>query len=1013
MNRALGHRAVSPHGRYVVGPAVGLVAAGGLVWALALARILAQDLHLTLTTRWVGTALLALFGALAAVAVHRVVTRRGAHPVWFLPLFLPLVDLLHRSARPWRGPVLLVGALVCALAIAIRASKWRWFLLSLLIPFLVYLPDISPYVGRADTFEFQVIGPQLGVAHPSGYPLYTLVCKLFSLLPMGAIAWRINLSSATFAALAAGFLFLALMALVESDRASRWNAPLAFAVAMLLAFSPTFWARAIEAEVYTLNGLLVALVLWVTVHWQRGTLGPERAWPALGLLVGLALASHITLGALGFVAAAGLLAKLRRPGRRAWSWALLLGLLGVALYAYIPLRWPAVTGGERMSLIAFWRFVTNAGSGGALRPGAFYQDLSRWPLVGERLLAQVGWPGLALAVAGLVALAWQIPVLAVGSALAFVAWIWFNLSFYVADPDYSAFLIPAHVLLIFWVGCGAQSAVHVLRRRAGQRARLRAKVGPLGFTFLALLPLSRLWQTGPTLDTLSQGRADELWGRYVLQLPFADGAAILADSEKFPPLYYLQQAAGLRPDLELVTLFNEAQYRADLTARLSAGQRVYLARYLPGMDAFGVSAVGPLVAVAPPSLAGVEAPNGVPFGEDLVLTAHHLHADPEGRPRHHLTLAWGVAATPGEDLEVRLRLVDPATDAVVWRADATRPVGGYTTTTAWQPGWQVDDYHALVWPAWLSPATYRLEVALFPRFAEEGLPVGGGDGVWHPLDRVTVPAQPASTLPTRIDALYGDVWLVGVGAPAEVAAGRTLALDLAWICDGGDARALPDLEIAWAPPASAGLGEAVAKTRVALDFCADAAIPMPALRRYEVPSPSQPGRYRLELRAGDGLQVARCGWLQPQTAGCALVDVTVGPAETGLATFGDKIVLLDARVDASGVSAGGPLIAELTWRARQRLERDYTVFVQVIGPDGRLYGQVDSWPVQGTYPTSAWDAGETVVDPYRFFVDADAPPGDYRVIVGWYLLADMTRLPVIDAAGREVGDHWSIGSFVN
>jgi hypothetical protein len=67
--------------------------------------------------------------------------------------------------------------------------------------------------------------------------------------------------------------------------------------------------------------------------------------------------------------------------------------------------------------------------------------------------------------------------------------------------------------------------------------------------------------------------------------------------------------------------------------------------------------------------------------------------------------------------------------------------------------------------------------------------------------------------------------------------------------------------------------------------------------------------------------------------------------------------------------------------------------------------------VQGARPTSGWRAGEDIDDPYRFYIAPNGPAGDYRVIVGWYLLADMSRLPVVDATGREVGDFYEIGIF--
>ncbi|MFP4395205.1 MAG: DUF2723 domain-containing protein, partial [Anaerolineales bacterium] len=581
----------------------------GGVWGLGAARVLALELHSALFLSIGGAALVAALGAgLAAGATHVLALPALA----LLPLLLPTVDLLAGDFVPWRGPALLGGGLALAMAnlaastlakvpekvansrgirppviqksksSQITFARFRINIgtaIAVLLPLLIYLPDISPYVGRADTFEFQVVAPRLGIAHPSGYPLYILVGKLFSLLPLGSVAWRVNLSSAVCAALAAGALYRTL-ARLKSDASTAPLAPL-FA-ALTLAFSPTLWSRAIEAEVYALNALLVALGLWLATQWATNRWNAARALPAFGLLIGVGMASHLTLGALGLLALPLLVAAEPRPRPRALLAAAGLGLLGLALYLYIPLRWPAITG-EWMTPAHFLRFVANAESGGALHPLAFWRDPARWALVGERLLAQVSWPGLMLALVGLPALTRRRWPLALGSALACAAWVWFNLSFYVADPDYSAFLIPAHVVLIFWIGIGIESLLTRLARfesSPATRNALRLIFLPL----LALLPLSRLWITGPTLDAISHGRADEAWGRYALHQPLAEGAAILADSEKFPPLYYLQQIAGLRPDLELVTLFNEAQYRADMEARLAAGQRVYLARYLPGLD---------------------------------------------------------------------------------------------------------------------------------------------------------------------------------------------------------------------------------------------------------------------------------------------------------------------------------------------------------------------------------------------------------------------------------------------
>jgi hypothetical protein len=83
----------------------------------------------------------------------------------------------------------------------------------------------------------------------------------------------------------------------------------------------------------------------------------------------------------------------------------------------------------------------------------------------------------------------------------------------------------------------------------------------------------------------------------------------------------------------------------------------------------------------------------------------------------------------------------------------------------------------------------------------------------------------------------------------------------------------------------------------------------------------------------------------------------------------------------------------------------------LIGPDGKVHGQVDQWPMQGTLPTSSWLAGQTVIDPYVVTLPPDAPSGKYQVEVGWYLLATLRRLAVLDSSGRPSDDHVIVGEF--
>lgn len=111
-------------------------------------------------------------------------------------------------------------------------------------------------------------------------------------------------------------------------------------------------------------------------------------------------------------------------------------------------------------------------------------------------------------------------------------------------------------------------------------------------------------------------------------------------------------------------------------------------------------------------------------------------------------------------------------------------------------------------------------------------------------------------------------------------------------------------------------------------------------------------------------------------------------------TYGDRASLLGLDASTNTLAPGETLNARLYWRAEAESELDYTVFFQLLGPDGRLYGQVDQQPGAGAYPTSGWLPGEYLSDDYSITLAAEAPPGDYQIAIGLYDPQTGQRLPV-------------------
>ena len=109
-----------------------------------------------------------------------------------------------------------------------RASAGLWATFVGVLFFILYAVTAAPSIVELydDSLEFQLIGPTLGIAHPTGYPLYTVLGALWSriLFPVGNWAWRMNLLSALAAAITVGLLFLITQRLIAqvSLQESAW-----------------------------------------------------------------------------------------------------------------------------------------------------------------------------------------------------------------------------------------------------------------------------------------------------------------------------------------------------------------------------------------------------------------------------------------------------------------------------------------------------------------------------------------------------------------------------------------------------------------------------------------------------------------------------------------------------------------------------------------------------------------------------------------------------------------------
>jgi hypothetical protein len=925
------------------------------------------------------TVLFIVLGALitAWLMLHFAPRRLKWFPPDLSPLLLVLVYVVWPQVDLLWALLLLIGALLLIAARYIL-PRARWFDVAIGVMVLaLYLITLGDHVGQADTFEFQVVAPQLGIAHPTGYALFIGLGKLFSLLPLGSMAWRVNLSSAIFATLAVWLVYRTIV-LLTSDRLA------AALAAIALAASPVFWSQAVVAEVYALNALFVAAIVFLLLKLlrsQSNSQPPTSNFYLLFFIFGLAFSHHLTSVIL--IPAIALTLVFVRPKLSARSWLAAGGLflLGLTPWLFLYLRWPVLHDGQWLTIGEWATYIFGQRFGGALILSLIF-DPTRWGIVSRIVIEQFGWAGAVLALLGLIVSikrAWHIALIL---ALTFIGYIFYGLVYNV--PDVAVFIIPAFMIIAVWIGVAIAFVVEQVSERSES---LHITQHALRITLYMLFALLPLWQLAGNFDTANQRglNADrEAWGRYVLSLPIPQKAALLVDSEKIAPLYYLQVTEGIRPDLDIMVLGDEALYRQELDRRVGEGQPVYLARFLPNLP-YRMRSLGPLVEVSR-ELASAAPPIGreitAVFGDQIKL----LGIDEQPSDPYRFTLYWQALTPERRNYHVRLRLVD-AQGNVWWEDTGAHPVGGYYPTGAWAQGEVVSDFHEVEIEPFLFPGAYDLEVGLFAPFRADGLQANGAD--WLKVASVQVIDSRTEPLAREVRMAYGPTAL--------------LSLD----------------ELSMVPPESQvplrlqAAGATVPATMALIDARNIFAVYTHTLRagqtRFTFPAPEFEGQYQIRMATG---QPARCHWLADVTDNCELATLTVAGEAIGEAiNFENQVLLLESKIDRETVKPGETVKVDLTWRGLKSWPDNYTAFVHLLGPDGKVHGQVDQWPVQGTLPTASWAAGQVVDDPYTIMLPTDAPRGQYQVEVGWYLLATLRRLNVLDDAGRPSDDHVIIGEF--
>lgn len=234
--------------------------------------------------------------------------------------------------------------------------------------FTIYIVALCPTIHPRDNPDIVTAAATLGIAHPPGYPLFTILGNLFSKIPLGSIPFRINLMSALFSAATIFFIYLIILKITKK----LWPALIGAAI---LAFSYYYFAQSLYADLLSLNNLLIAIIVYVLLLWREKQKQPIRLRSGLSrvpiegqkylylaaFLFGLAF-SHHQISFFLFPAFLYLLLATDKKIFTSWELPKLIGLfiIGLLPWLYLPIRasqQPAYIWGNPTTFKGFFEMI--------------------------------------------------------------------------------------------------------------------------------------------------------------------------------------------------------------------------------------------------------------------------------------------------------------------------------------------------------------------------------------------------------------------------------------------------------------------------------------------------------------------------------------------------------------------------------------------------------------------------------------------------------------------------------
>jgi len=440
-------------------------------------------------------------------------------------------------------------------------------LLAFTIPFALYMATLAPSVTFFDSGEFLTAISSLGSAHSPGYPMFLMYAKPFTWLPIGNIAFRINMATAFSSSLACLGVYLLTVYLLRGENVTDNAKFSAFAskaagLAAALAFSvtPRLWLQSNHDKPYPLLAFIIAVIFYLLLNWReqykKGLEQPAYVY-ACTFLAGMAMAVHQTVVLLlPAWALFIILADWRMITRvKELILATAFALFGFCVQLYLPFRAtrnPLLNWGDPKTYEQFmWHFLRK---GYPSEPHARDASLLWAQIKAFNITHEFTWLGVILVIWALVTL-WRrqrdlvIVYLTAIATFLLVIVGYFNTPFDLIFLT-EEFFTPLYLLTAVLIGVGLFQLVVFAVQNARLPERLGAPVYILVAVMYFALPITLCATNYYENDQHNNYIAFDYATNSLRSLPQNAVMFTWGDSGAFP-LWYLQGVERMREDLDL------------------------------------------------------------------------------------------------------------------------------------------------------------------------------------------------------------------------------------------------------------------------------------------------------------------------------------------------------------------------------------------------------------------------------------------------------------------------------